>query len=63
MLFRSELGYGPAIGVRVKVHDRDALRAAFRKPSTGIKWPIPYAMRRIAWHALDHAWEMEDRIP
>ena len=22
-----------------------------------------YAIRRIAWHALDHAWEMEDRIP
>ncbi|MGH9282469.1 MAG: hypothetical protein ACRD0S_05980 [Acidimicrobiales bacterium] len=20
-----------------------------------------YAARRIAWHALDHAWEMQDR--
>ena len=59
----AELGYGPAIGVRVKEHDRDALRAAFRKPIPGTKWPVPYAMRRIAWHALDHAWEMEDRIP
>jgi len=24
---------------------------------------VAYAMRRIAWHVLDHAWEMEDRIP
>jgi hypothetical protein len=24
-------------------------------------WPVRYAARRIAWHALDHAWEMEDR--
>lgn len=24
-------------------------------------WPERYAARRIAWHALDHAWEIEDR--
>ena len=24
-------------------------------------WPAPYAVRRLAWHALDHAWEIEDR--
>ena len=24
-------------------------------------WPHRYAARRIAWHVLDHAWEMEDR--
>ena len=24
-------------------------------------WPQRYAVRRIAWHALDHVWEMEDR--
>jgi hypothetical protein len=24
-------------------------------------WPARYAARRIAWHALDHAWEMADR--
>jgi hypothetical protein len=37
-----------------------------RRPSDGSpladrKWPPRYAARRIAWHALDHAWEMEDR--
>ncbi len=24
-------------------------------------WPPRYLARRIAWHVLDHAWEMEDR--
>ena len=27
----------------------------------GRTWTARYAARRIAWHALDHAWEMEDR--
>ena len=30
-------------------------------PIAGRKWPLRYAARRIAWHALDHAWEIEDR--
>jgi hypothetical protein len=59
----AEVGYGPAIGVRVKKSDRAALREAFLNPNRDTKWPVAYAMRRIAWHALDHAWEMEDRIP
>jgi hypothetical protein len=24
-------------------------------------WSIRYYARRSAWHALDHAWEIEDR--
>lgn len=24
-------------------------------------WPVRYAARRITWHVLDHAWEIEDR--
>jgi hypothetical protein len=48
----------------------EAMRAAMlevlRQPSDGSpiagkKWPPRYAARRIAWHALDHAWEIEDR--
>jgi hypothetical protein len=31
-------------------------------PLGGKRWPSRYAARRIAWHALDHAWEIEDRI-
>jgi hypothetical protein len=30
-------------------------------PIAGRKWTARYAAHRIAWHALDHAWEMEDR--
>ena len=24
-------------------------------------WPPRYASRRLIWHILDHAWEIEDR--
>lgn len=30
-------------------------------PNRDEKWPVSYAARRTAWHALDHAWEIEDR--
>lgn len=36
-------------------------RASDGAPSEGAKWPPRYAARRIAWHVLDHAWEIEDR--
>ena len=42
---------------------RISLSAGFRDSYREEKWPVPYAARRTAWHALDHAWEMEDRIP
>ena len=28
----------------------------------GERWPALFAVRRSAWHALDHAWEIEDRL-
>ena len=59
----AEGAYAGPIGVKMKQHDRKALLEALRHPVSGAKWPAPYAIRRIAWHALDHAWEMEDRIP
>jgi hypothetical protein len=59
----AEVGYAPAIGLKLKQPDRGALLDAIRNPRGDTKWPVPYAVRRIAWHALDHAWEMEDRIP
>ena len=31
-------------------------------PRGGKRWPAPFAIRRAAWHALDHAWEIEDRL-
>src|ERR1019366_9322756 len=30
-------------------------------PAGSKGWPPRYAIRRIAWHVLDHAWETEDR--
>ncbi len=36
-------------------------RASDGGPIPGGRWPARYAARRIAWHALDHAWEIEDR--
>jgi hypothetical protein len=33
-----------------------------RGPRGGILWPPRYFIRRVAWHVLDHAWEIEDRI-
>lgn len=33
-----------------------------RGPRGGLRWPARYAIRRSAWHALDHAWEIEDRV-
>jgi hypothetical protein len=31
-------------------------------PRGGTIWPVRYFIRRVAWHVLDHAWEIEDRI-
>ena len=31
-------------------------------PRGGERWPALFAMRRSAWHSLDHAWELEDRL-
>jgi hypothetical protein len=33
-----------------------------RGPRGGLRWSPRYFVRRIAWHVLDHAWELEDRI-
>jgi hypothetical protein len=30
-------------------------------PRGGVMWKPRYFARRIAWHDLDHAWEIEDR--
>lgn len=48
---------------------RDAIAAALQEraalpPSQAALasgWPVRYFVRRLTWHALDHAWEMEDR--
>ncbi len=31
-------------------------------PRGGLRWTPRYFVRRVAWHVLDHAWEIEDRL-
>ena len=46
----------------------DALVAAARGqvpahgPRGGVIWTSRYFVRRVAWHILDHLWEIEDRM-
>lgn len=53
---------------RIRKAILDALQAAVkgelpeRGPRGGILWPPRYFIRRVAWHVLDHAWEIEDRV-
>lgn len=62
-VLEAELMYAKMIGLELKQPDRKAMLESFGKPNRTEKWPVRYAVRRTAWHALDHAWEMEDRIP
>ena len=72
----SDWYYAREIGVRQKQPEptdraaiessRAAMLEVLRQPSDGSplaerRWPPRYAANRIAWHALDHAWEIEDR--
>jgi hypothetical protein len=72
----AEGAYVRKLGLRLTPPTRDDRRgiAEFRaaitnvlgRPSNGKAlvergWPQRYAARRIAWHALDHAWEIQDR--
>ena len=51
--------------VRHEMVERVASRARGepppRTPRSGSLWTPRFAIRRSAWHALDHAWEIEDR--
>ncbi len=68
--------YAREIGIKLKPPgDRGAVevmrfamldilaRPSDGSPLAGREWPQRYAARRIAWHALDHAWEIEDKSP
>jgi hypothetical protein len=72
----AETAYGRKLGVKLKqpviddIAAIEALRAAIvavvGAPSDGSPempngWTTRYAARRIAWHVLEHAWEMQDR--
>jgi hypothetical protein len=70
----AETAYARKLGVRHKEpHDREeivAVRAGIieaisaaraGEPAVDKGWLPRFAARRIAWHVLDHAWEVEDR--
>jgi hypothetical protein len=72
----ADAAYAREIGLKLKEPDafdrkavkalRDEMLTVLRQPSDGSplagrKWTARYAAHRIAWHALDHAWEMQDR--
>ena len=74
----SEAGYARRLGVKMKLESyqdsetmaelRDAIAAVLAEASPGGPvvergWPSRYAARRIAWHVLDHVWEMQDKTP
>jgi hypothetical protein len=63
----AEAAYARKMGIKLRHPTRAelrplvvaALRDGYEVAEKG--WPPRYAARRIAWHALDHAWEIEDR--
>jgi hypothetical protein len=72
----AEASYARMIGLKLKQPEigdieaveaqRLAIAAVLGAPSDGNPvrpggWTTRYAARRIAWHVLDHAWEMQDR--
>jgi hypothetical protein len=67
----AEASYARQIGVKHREPDiadpaaveamRSAILAALRAGVAETKWPPRYFVRRTAWHAVDHAWEMQDR--
>jgi hypothetical protein len=57
----AEEAYARQLGLRRRPVTRDDILDAIRSRPEGTKWPVRYAARRIAWHVLDHAWEIEDR--
>jgi hypothetical protein len=73
----AEVGYARKLGLRHRqpaADDRDAVEAVRASVETALRdarapfppeppkaWPFRYAARRLAWHVIDHAWEIEDR--
>jgi len=65
----SEVNYARTLGIKSRQPEvRQRIVEVLRAPSDGSRplaggkgWPPRYAARRIAWHVLDHAWEIEDK--
>jgi hypothetical protein len=62
----AERHYCSALGTRVpprtpRVERRAVIIGSLLAGSPGGKWPSRYSLRRLSWHVLDHAWEIEDK--
>jgi hypothetical protein len=70
----AERGYARHVGIGLNAREwregrlpllRERIREAVLHPDEAARatrpWPARYLARRLAWHALDHAWEIEDR--
>lgn len=60
----AERSYGRKVGPRVPPRtpwdeQRAEILAGLKEPEG--PWLPRYAVRRIAWHVLDHAWEIQDK--
>jgi hypothetical protein len=40
---------------------REAIVETIRAGAPAGTWPVRYAIRRGAYHVMDHAWEIEDK--
>jgi hypothetical protein len=70
-VLEAESAYARKVGIRFTppaLTDRPAIEAARAQMLAAIEngvdggWPARYFARRTAWHVIDHAWEIEDRI-
>ena len=65
-VIEAERAYCAKVGSRVPprtpwAEQRAVVVAALGSGAAGGTWPVGYALRRLAWHVLDHAWEIEDK--
>jgi hypothetical protein len=62
----AERAYGAKVGRRIAPRtpwpeQREVLLGALRGAPSHAGWSTRLALRRMAWHVLDHAWEIEDK--
>jgi hypothetical protein len=62
----AERAYCSRVGFRMAPRtpwdeQRDVVVTTLRAGTPNAQWPVAYAIRRCAWHVVDHAWEIEDK--
>ena len=65
-VMEAERSYGRKVGATVPPRtpwdvQRATIAAALLAGAGASTWPVGYAVRRLAWHVLDHAWEIQDK--